>query len=352
MSLTSQTQVSKTEPTDASENGGPLKVVVTDYIEDDLEWEREQLGKAGFQFECHQLKHSPREELAAATRDADIVVVNMAPIPASLIAQWKKCRLVIRHGIGYDNVDVDALTEAGIPLVNIPDYCVEEVAEHAITLIMNAVRKVGYSRQVFDLSVKKGQWDFSSMGPVYRMKGQTLGIIGCGRIGSRVLRKLRSFGFHFEVCDPKLSEARCRELDITPKPLREVLEKSDIVTLHAPLEADTDRMINATTLGYMKESAYIVNTARARLIDQGDLITALQEKRIAGAALDVFEKEPPSPDDPLITLESALLTPHLSWYSIEAGWTIRERIVEIVSSFAAGEELENCVNPEFSQRSA
>lgn len=352
MSLSTHTRATDHQSAHSGENSGPLKVVVTDYIEDDLNWEREQFRKAGFRFDCHQLKHSPEEQLVEATHDADIIVVNMAPITASLISRWSKCRLLIRHGIGYDNVDVEALTEAGIPLVNIPDYCVEEVAEHAITLLMNVARKVSYSRQVFDLSVAKGQWDFSTMGPVNQMRGQTLGIIGCGRIGSRVLQKLRSFGFEFEICDPKLSAARCEQLGITPKPLRDVLEASDIITLHAPLDGDTQRMINATTIGYMKKNAYVINTARAGLIDHDALIAAVKEGRIAGAALDVFEKEPPSPDDPLIGLDNVLLTPHISWYSIEAGWAIREMIFDIACNFAGGGTLENVVNPEYAQQRA
>ena len=175
-----------------------LKVVITDYIEPDLNWEAAEMDKRGIEFAYHQLKFEPVEKVIAATRDADIVVVNMVKVTPELIAGWTKCKLVIRHGVGYDNVDVAALNAAGIPLCYIPDYCVEEVAEQAIALILACGRKVVSSRKVLDDSSARGIWDFNPVIPVFRMAGQTVGIIGCGRIGSRVYQKLASFGVKFQ----------------------------------------------------------------------------------------------------------------------------------------------------------
>lgn len=322
----------------------PVSVVVTDYIEDNLDWETAEFAGTGIEFLTHQLKHRPASELVEATRDADIIVVNMAPITAEVVAAWTRCKLVIRHGIGYDNVDVAALCKRGIPLVNIPDYCVEEVAEHAIALILNAARKITVSQKILRDSVELGQWDFRAAVPIQRMKGQRLGIVGCGRIGGCVYQRLSSFGFEFAVCDPYLPDDRLHALGVTPLSLEEVLSTSDIVTLHAPLNDNTRHMINATTLRLMKSSAFLINTARAGLIDHKALVSALEEGSIAGAALDVFDKEPPSPSDPLLGLDNVVLTPHLSWYSVEAEWVIRRRIVSVIHDFVAGRPLENVVN--------
>ncbi|MPY90619.1 MAG: C-terminal binding protein [Luteitalea sp.] len=323
-----------------------MKVVVTDYVEPDLDWEENELRECHIDFRAHQLKFGFFEELASATEDADIVVVNMAPITSSLVAHWKKCRLVIRHGIGYDNVDVDALTEKNIPLVNIPDYCVEEVAEHAIALLFALARKIVLSRSVVEQSSRKGEWDFAGVQPIFRLKDKVLGIIGCGRIGSRIYQRLGSFGFEFLVCDPYLSQPRQRELGIETVSRDQVLAESDFITLHTPLNSDTRQMINAKSLARMKESACLINTARAGLIDHPALYCALREGRIAGAALDVFEREPPAPDEPPFDLDNVVLTPHLSWYSVEASWDVRYKIVEEIRRFQKGLPPRNCINLE------
>ncbi|MBI3944628.1 MAG: C-terminal binding protein [Armatimonadetes bacterium] len=323
-----------------------VKCVVTDYIEPDLDWEAAEMAKRGVDFACHQLKFAPVEEVIAATRDADVVVVNMVKVTPELIAGWEKCRLVIRHGVGYDNVDVAALTDAGIPLCYIPDYCVEEVAEQAIALILACARRVVGSRKVLEESSARGQWDFARAIPVFQMAGRTLGILGCGRIGSRVRQKLQSFGLKFLVCDPYLGKERLAELGIEQTVDKETLfRESDYVTIHTPLTAETRHIVNRETLKLMKPTAYLVNTARGPMVDHEALAEALRENRIAGAAIDVFDKEPPDPDYPLFSLPNAILTPHLAWYSEDAAWRIREIIVLEVDRFGAGQPPRYCVNP-------
>ena len=313
-----------------------IKVVVTDYIEPDLNWEAERLRSAGVRFEARQLKFAGEGELLNATRDADIVIVNMAPITARLVSQWERCSLVIRHGIGYDNVDVPALSRQRISFANIPDYCVEEVAEQAIALLFAWARKIPLSRTVLERSSQQGKWDFHAVEPIYRMKGRTLGIIGVGRIGTRVFEKLRSFGFDFLLCDPYLSSSRSAMLGSSLVSQDEVFRNSDFITLHTPLNAETRHLVNERTLALMKPTAVIINTARAGLIDEQALCGALKEQRIAGAAIDVFDPEPPRPDNPLFGLEQVILTPHLSWYSVEAGLEIRRKIIDEVQRFNDG----------------
>ncbi len=220
-----------------------LKIVVTDYIEPDLNWEAAELAKRGLHFLYHQLKFAPLEQVIAATWDADIVIVNMLPVTPDLIAGWEKCRLVIRHGVGYDNVDLAALDKAGIPLCYIPDYCVEEVAEQAIALMLACGRKLISSRKVLEDSSARGRWDFTDVIPIFRIAGRTVGIIGCGRIGSRVYQKLQSFGFKFLICDPYLTEERKRELGIEVVDKETVFRGSDFVTIHTPLTHETRHIV-------------------------------------------------------------------------------------------------------------
>jgi D-3-phosphoglycerate dehydrogenase / 2-oxoglutarate reductase len=313
------------------------KIVVTDYIEPDLKWESEEFARRGVQFEYHQLKFAPDEKVIEATKDADVVVVNMVKITSDIVAAWSKTRLVIRHGVGYDNLDLDALEKAGITPCYIPDYCAEEVAEQAISLILACGRRLVSSRKVLEESSARGRWDFADVIPIFRMAGQTLGILGCGRIGSLVYQKLKSFGFRFLICDPYLTAERKRELGIETVDKETMFRGSDFVTIHTPLTSETRYIVNRQTLAMMKPAAYLVNTARGTMVDVDALADALRRGVIAGAGIDVYAQEPPPPDYPLFGLSNAILTPHLAWYSEDAAWTIRKLIVLEVDRFLAGQ---------------
>ena len=304
-----------------------MKVVVTDYIEPDLNREAGMLAELGVEFTACQLKSAPFEDVAAATHDADVVVVNMVPVTRPLIESWTRCRTVIRHGVGYDNVDLKALDDAGIPLCYIPDYCVEEVAEQAIALIFASARRVVSSRKILEESSARGLWDFKDAVPIFRMAGQKLGILGCGRIGSRVYEKLRSFGFQFLICDPYLTEERKQELGIVTVDKETLFREADLITIHTPLTPETRYIVDRETLAMMKPGAYIVNTARGGMVDTQALADALERKIIAGAAIDVYETEPPRPDYPLFGHRNVILTPHLAWYSEDSGIRIREIVL-------------------------
>ncbi len=325
----------------------PIKIVITDYIEQDLKWEEEQLGQyEHVTFEYHQLKFAPQEELVAAIEDADVILVNMTAMTAEIIGQLENCKLIIRHGVGYDNVDVPAATARGIRVAYEPDYCTDEVAEHAIALILAAWRKVGIGRKVLEDSSKNGIWDFEPIYPISTLKGKTLGIVGCGRIGSAVLEKMRGFGLEFLACDPYLSSERSEKLGIDVVDLDTLLEKADIVTLHCVLNDETHHLIDEARLRQMKSSAYLVNTARGALIDLDALAVALKAGEIAGAGIDVYVKEPPDPDFALFDCETALLAPHLGWYSEEANWSIREKIVEDFVRYIEGRPPRFLINKE------
>lgn len=324
---------------------GKFKVVVTDYIEDNLDWEKEILAAKGLDFQCFQLKFKPQEDVYHAIKDADVVVVNMVQFPSSLIRKLTRCKLIIRHGIGYDNIDVEACTQQGIQFAYQPDYCKIDVAEHAIALIFACGRKVMVSRKTLDISSAAGQWDFSGLFPIYRLEGKTVGILGVGRIGSRVFNKLKSFGFRLIGCDPYLSEKRKQAIDgIEWVEMDTIFKQSDYLTIHTPLNEQTRYIVNSRTLSLMKPTAYVINTARGGMVDTKALCDALKSKIIAGAAIDVFEIEPPKPDLELFTLDNVILTPHIGWASEEAGLEIRKSIVDDIIAASEGKDARCVVN--------
>jgi D-3-phosphoglycerate dehydrogenase len=331
---------------------GKLKVVVTDYIEDNLEWEAGELAKAGLDFAAYQLKFKPEAEVLEKIRDADMIVVNMVKMDASILSKLPKCKLLIRHGIGYDNVDVAACTKSGIQFAYQPDYCKEDVAEHAIALIFACARKVVWSRKTLDQASARGQWDFSELFPLRRMDGKVLGIVGVGRIGSRVYRKLRTFGFSKILgSDPYLSDKRRAELgDLQFVDRQTLFRESDYITVHTPLNEETKNIVNKESLSWMKPTAFLVNTSRGPMVDTQALAEALKAKRIAGAAIDVFDVEPPPQSHPLFGLENVILTPHIGWASEEAGWEIRRSILDDILACAAGKPARCVVNKEILTR--
>ncbi len=328
-----------------------MKVVVTDYIEDNLDWEAGELAARGIEFEAYQLKFRLEQEVLAKVRDADVVVVNMVKMTESLLSGMKRCKLLIRHGIGYDNVDVAACTRLGIQFAYQPDYCKEDVAEHAIALIFACARKIVRSRKVLEEASRRGRWDFTGLFPMYRLDGKTLGIVGVGRIGSRVYRKLRTFGLRILGNDPYLSDERRAELSGIQWVDKKVLfSESDFVTLHTPLTDETRHLANATTIGWMKPTAYLINTSRGPMVDVNALAEALKAGKIAGAAIDVYDPEPPPPDYPLFGFENVILTPHTAWASEEAGWEIRRSILADILAFHEGRPARCVVNPEVLQK--
>ena len=323
-----------------------MKIAVTDYIEENLDWEAQELARAGHTFAAFQLKFRHEEEVAAAVADADALVVNMVKVTDSLLARLPRCRLIVRHGIGYDNVDVAACTRRGILFVYQPDYCIDDVAEHAIALLFACARKIVASRRTLEASSRDGQWDFSGLFPLYRMKGKTLGVIGAGRIGATVILRLKSFGFRILACDPYLSERRKQDLGVPFVDHETIFRESDFITLHTPLNAETRHMVNARTLALMKPTADLINTSRGGMVDAEALAEACRTGRIAGAAIDVYEVEPPPLTLPLFNLENVILTPHTAWASVESGEQIRQSIVKDLLLFAAGQRPRNIVNKE------
>lgn len=319
---------------------------ISDYIEFELDWEAKECERLGVNFEHYQMKTAPPSELIAKLKDADILLVNMAKCDAEVMAGLDNVKVMLRHGIGYDNFDLKAATENGIVCANQPTASSEDVAEQAIMLMLATYRKINIQKSILANSVKNAKWMFDPIFPMYRMGGKTLGIVGCGNIGSIVLRKMRSFGMTILVDDPYLSKERYAELGIVHTPLEELLAKSDIVSIHVPVTDDTRGMFNRDTLSMMKKTSVLINTARGPMINIPDLKWALENKVIAGAGIDVYDHEPPPQDYPLLGMDNAMLTPHLAWYSEEGGQDIRRTIMDDLERFLKGQLPKSVINPD------
>jgi len=251
------------------------------------------------------------DEIIEAAKDADIIITAQAPFTRRVIEALPKCKVIIRNGVGYDVIDVDAATDNGIIVSNFPspEWCVEEMSNHAIVLLLACAKKL----VLLNNAVKDKCWGKKSMPavmPMVPIHGQTLGVIGCGNIGRMIARKAQCFSLSVLGYDPYVDKSLAKESGITIVSLPELLKESDFVSVSALLNKETRHLIGEREFKQMKPTAYFINTARGEIVDEPALIKALQEKRIAGAGLDVIEKEPVDPDNPLLKMDNVVITPH------------------------------------------
>jgi len=311
------------------------KALLTDYAWPDLDIEQKILGEAGIELVVAQAKDAA--SLAELARDCDAIMTNWAKVPEEVIAAAPKCRIVCRLGIGLDNIDVAAATRRNIPVTNIPDYCLIEVAEHALALIFALARKVAFYHQ----QTKTGRYALQEGPLLRRIEGQTLGIVGLGNIGRKLAEKAMALGLH------ALALSRRRQAampGVQFVELEELLSQSDYVSLHLPLTSETIHLIGTEQLARMKPSAYLINTARGRLIDTIALGQALVEGRLAGAALDVQDPEPPDLTQPPYNDPRVIITPHAAFVSQESLANLRERVARQVVDRLQGRRPEHVVN--------
>lgn len=315
-------------------------VVVSDHDFEDLSIERNVLeGVADVRDAGGDLDGAGRD-VADELADADGVLNLRSDVNGQLLDRMDDCRIVARYGIGVDNVDVEAATKRGIYVTNVPDYCQEEVATHALSLLLSLYR--GITR--YDASVADGEWDRDVVTPIHRLSTQTLGVVGFGATGRAVADRAMALGFDVVTSDPFVDEATAADHGAELVPFEDVLERADAVTIHSPLTDDTRGMVDAAAFERMKSSAVLVNVARGPVVEGDALRGALDAGRIAGAGLDVFPDEPPAEDDPLRDHERVVATPHVAWYSEEANAERRRAAAENVRAVLNGERPENAVN--------
>ncbi|RPI34344.1 MAG: C-terminal binding protein [Chloroflexota bacterium] len=319
-------------------NAAPV-VPITDYVFPNLDPEHEVLGPLGVDLRPAQCK-TP-EEVAAHVRGADALLVCYAPVPAEVVAQLEGCRIIARYGIGVDNVDVEAATSAGIVVTNVPDYCIDEVSDHALALILALSRKVAQA----DRRIRAGEWSVPGLGEMHRLRERTLGLVGMGKIPRALVPKAQALGLAVVSFDPYFHQDDADRMGIRLVSLETLLRSSDIISLHAPLTDETREMINAQSIALMKPGVLIVNTARGPLVDIPALVEALQSGQVGAAGLDVLPVEPPPPGSPLLSLENVILTPHAAFSSTEAIVELQTKAAEEVARALRGQRPRNPVNP-------
>jgi len=314
-----------------------FKVVYTDSYHPTVSAEKAELDAIEAELIVAECKDE--SETIAICKNADALMVQHAKITKKVIKSLKKCRIIARFGVGYDNVDVKAATENGIMVANVPDYCIDEVSSQAIAFIMALSRKV----VLLNNSIKSGVWDHTVGSPIYKQEGQMLGIIGLGRIGSATAKKALGLGFKVQAYDPYISQT---DLDVILVDFDTLLRTSDFVSIHTPLSDETYHMMGKDEFDKMKNSAFLINTARGAIIDESALYGALKAEVIAGAAVDVLEQEPPSPDNPLLKLDNFIVTPHSAFYSEDSNRLLSLETTLAVVAVLKGGQPRSLVNPE------
>ncbi|MGN6811448.1 MAG: C-terminal binding protein [Thermomicrobiales bacterium] len=286
------------------------------------------------------------EQLIEHCHDADALLVPGARFTREVINSLEKCRVLVRYGIGYDTIDVDAATDHGLVVVNIPDFCQPEVANHALAHLLNCAKKIVR----LDDWMRAGGWSkegrpafLTPMGPLH---GETIGLVGFGQIAREFYRRLQVLDMRVIAYDPYVPAERAAALGVEMLPLDEVLRRSDYVSIHVPLTKETRHLIDARALSLMKPTAYLINTSRGPIVDEQALIAALQSGQIAGAGLDVFEVEPLSADSPLLKMDNVVLTPHTASYADETFRIMRRRVGEEAARALRGQMPNTPVNPQ------
>jgi len=314
-------------------------VVVTDSPFPNLDMAREVVSKFGGDIQL--AKSTKAEDILEVARNADAVLTTYAKITTDIVKQLTKCRIISRFGIGVDNVDIETATAKGIVVTKVPDYCMDEVSDHAMALLLSAARKIPFSNS----EVHAGRWEMPSVVPIHRLRGQVLGLVGFGRIPQLVAPKGQAFGFRVVSFDPYASKEVMAKAGVEKVEFDELVKISDFISLHCPLMPETRHLFNAKVFSQMKPSAYLVNTGRGPLIDEAALAEALDKKQLAGAALDVIENEPPS-GSPLLGRKNVILTPHTAFYSEESLLELEKKATEEVVRVLSGQAPLNPVNPE------
>jgi D-3-phosphoglycerate dehydrogenase len=264
----------------------------------------------------------------------------LAPINAEVMAKMPKCRIIARYGIGVDTIDLDAATKAGIIVTNNPTYCIEEVAEHTMALLLACARKIPF----YDRLVRDGRWEVPPGKPMHRLVGRTLGLVGFGNIARQVAVRAAAFGLRVLFADPNVKQGQF-DAPGSKVELAELLRESDFVSLHPPLVPQTRKMMNDETLGQMKRSAFLINCARGPIVDTDALVRALDAKKIAGCALDTIDPEPLPNPHPLRGRDNVVIAPHAAWYSEEALVGLQAGAPNEVRRVLSGEWPVNVVNP-------
>lgn len=304
----------------------------------DYSYERETLEPISSSMEarfCHT-----ESEVIDFCKDAHAILTNHSPFTAEVIDQLEQCKVIVRYGIGYDNVDTAAAARRNIPVVNVPDYGIQEVADHTLALLLSAIRRI----PLMDRNVRKGDWAIDSLRPIMGLQGKALGLAGFGNISREVARRAQGFNMEILAYDPFVTEEACKALGARKVDFDTLLAESDVISSHLPLIEATKHIFNRDAFERMKQTAIMINTSRGGVIQTDDLVHALVNGVISGAALDVYEEEPLTPDHPLLSLEQCLLSPHAAWYSEDSKARLQQYAALEVKRVLEGARPKHVVN--------
>lgn len=317
-----------------------IKVAVTDYTFDTLDVETAVLEPLGCEIVARRRSAGPGE-LSELVADADHIITQFAPVSAPVIAAMQKARVIVRYGVGVDNVDLDAARSHGIAVCNVPDYCIDEVADQTLALLLATTRHVVPNC----LAVRAGQWKLAvPLSAMRTLSELTIGVVGFGRLGRAVARRLLAFGCRLLVHDPVVPANVIAEAGGESADLNSLLGESDVVTLHCPSNAQTRRLMNRESIGRMRKGAILVNVSRGDVVDSAALVEAMQNGHLAATALDVFDPEPIPADSPLLRMDNVVVSAHIASASAKAARRLRETVAGTVARAIRGEPLMNVVN--------
>lgn len=289
---------------------GKFKVVYTDNIYKDNEIEYRRFAEAGYDFSV--ASSHDKETLKKECADADAVMLSFIEMDEELINSLQKCKVIVRCGMGFNNVDIPAATKRGIMVANVQKYCLDEVSDHAVALMLTLIRKTAYLSRL----LREGIWDPAKARPIPRLKDLTLCLYGLGGISSRFATKAKAFGMHVAAYDPFLPAEYFEQMGVERiAEENELFRRADVLSVHLPLNKSTAKIINAEKLALMKPTAIFLNLARGGLVDEEALIKALQDGKLGGAGLDVLADEFPSMDNPLFQMDNVIVSPHIAYYS-------------------------------------
>jgi D-3-phosphoglycerate dehydrogenase / 2-oxoglutarate reductase len=315
-------------------------VLVTDYAWPNLDIERKVLSQVGAELIVPTT--GTQDELIALAPGADGILVNWNGCSAKVIAAAQKCVVIARYGVGVDNIDTAVATERGIIVTNVPDYCMDEVSNEAMAMLLAGARRLVF----YDRAIHNKVWGVKVCMPFPRVRGLTLGIIGFGRIGRTVAPKAQAFGLRLLVCDPYIDQKEISDRGCIPANLETLLKESNFVTLHVPLTPETQGMINEQRLRLMKPDAWLINTSRGPVIDIPALYKVMKGGHLAGAGLDVLPQEPPDWNDPILTLPNIIFTPHSAFYSEGSLQELLTKASTRIAEGLTGQLPSAIVNPE------
>ncbi len=315
------------------------QVAVTDTVFPSLDPAKEALSRVDAEL---TLASEPTVDgILEVAADADALLVTYGQITADVIAGLNNCKAIGRFGIGTDNIDFGAATEKGIVVTYAPVYCLDEVSDHAMALLLSVARKIPYANKL----VADGRWEMPAVVPIARLRGSTLGLLGLGNIPQQIVGKAQAFGMKVIASDPYCPDEVFQKLNVTKVGFDDLLAHSDYISVHAPLTPETEKMFNMDAFKKMKNTAFLINTARGPLVDTADLATALDAGEIAGAGLDVLPSEPPAADDPIVGRDDVVITPHTGFYSEDALLDLQTTVASDVAAVLAGEEPKYPVKP-------